>query len=794
MIGHRSGVAIGIVLLGSIGPGQARAQPPPAASQELRAVLENPSIPADDRARRALEAAAEIDATAQATPRLADRLARWGEAIALLDGFLGREPAVPSAATLRFQGGVYAWARGRGLLDSADSAPGDPDLRARAIEALDDAVRRLRGVPTPGDDPTDPFGQNVRFRLAQALADRARLDPEGAPGRLGVEREARGLLDRAASLPAIRGYATLLKAELATRLGMTGQAQIEVEEAEKATPAPPPASILEIKVAALAGRSLFDDAFRAVDASRADDGFRDLLRLRIALAARRATGAGKPRDAIDARAFGLADALRQGGRVEGRRGLIELARAIDEPPPNAPEGWWACLAEGQVRLGNPTRGGRLAARGGDRLEADGQGEAAARLRSKAGAYLFEAEQFAEADRVLTRVADAPAARVAAPVRARAGMLRALSRGRGLALHQPGASREAYLAALEAQVRDFPADPSSGEARWLLGKVRQAAGRKDEAVTLWSGIAHGHPRWLEASLIVADLLRQGVEDQRIGRNSAIVRARMDEARRSIRAMLDAASEGSEPALLGLRAARLELIPGPGAGDPARALEAVDRVLQGAASAEEHRQARLDRMVALAELSRFVEAEQVARLESKAGDPIPILPALRRLDRAAAETESDILRRKIGTVARVITARLSEKLDTFPPPIRDEVRLRHARATLFAGDPGLARREIAAWGGPGQLDDADLLRDLADTYLRLDAFALAIDVERIRSGRLAPGSLPWFEARYGLALAYFRSHQPKEAARIIDATAILHEDLGGGDLKARFQRLRQRIEQE
>ncbi len=785
----RSGVgavAVGILLLAS--PEPATAQDP--GSADLRAVLENSAIPADDRARRALEAAATLDATAQQAPRIADRLARWDEALALLDGFLSRNPAIETSPLLRFQGGVYAWAKGRTLLDQADVAPGEPAHRLGAIAALDDAVARLRAVPTRPEDGNDPFAQNLRFRLAQAIADRARLDPEGLPTRLAAEREARSLLERTMTLPQLRGYAHLLRSELSARLGLLGQAQIEIEQAEKSIPPPPPSAVLEVKVAALTGRSLFDDARKLVAGSKVDEAFKGLLTLRVALAARHDVNAGPSRDAIDAQAFGIAEGLREQNRPEGRRALIELARAIDEPAASAPEGWWDLLAEGQLRLGNPTRAGRLAAKGADRLEAGTQPAAAARLRSRAGACLFEAGQFAEADRVLTRIVDSPA--VAADARAKAGMLRALARGRALATRQAGASRESYLSALEAQVRDFPGDQASGEARWLLGKVRLSSGRRDDAIGLWSGIPHGHPRWLEAALAVADLLRQGVEDQRIGREASATRIKLDEARRSIRAALDAATEGAEPAALGLRRARLELIPG--AGDPGRALEAADRVLAGPAQADQHRQARLERMVALAELSRFFEAEQVARLEARAGALAETLPALMVLDHAAADSESEILRRKIGLVLKVLTARLVEKLDILSPAERDQGRLRHARALLFAGEPVAARREIVAWGGPSGLDDADLLRDLADVYLRLDAFALAIDVERLRGARLAPGSLPWLESRYGLALAYFRSRRAKDAGQIIDATAILHPELGGGELKGKFERLRQRIEQE
>ncbi len=87
---------------------------------------------------------------------------------------------------------------------------------------------------------------------------------------------------------------------------------------------------------------------------------------------------------------------------------------------------------------------------------------------------------------------------------------------------------------------------------------------------------------------------------------------------------------------------------------------------------------------------------------------------------------------------------------------------------------------------------LLPDLADTYVRLDAHELAIDVQRLRAKLAANGSLAWFDARYGLALAYYRARKPKEALHLIDATAILHPDLGGGELREKYIRLRQRIE--
>ena len=87
---------------------------------------------------------------------------------------------------------------------------------------------------------------------------------------------------------------------------------------------------------------------------------------------------------------------------------------------------------------------------------------------------------------------------------------------------------------------------------------------------------------------------------------------------------------------------------------------------------------------------------------------------------------------------------------------------------------------------------VLRDLADIYARLEAFELAVDAHRLRSRRAVPGSLAWLDARYGLALALYRTGKAEEARRIIDATAILHPELGGGNLSEKFKRLRERLQ--
>jgi tetratricopeptide (TPR) repeat protein len=754
---------------------------------ELRATLANPSLSVDDRARRALEGVTSIDQAAQESAAPAVRRKLWGQATGLLDEFLARNPTVGSSPLIRFQAGVYRWAEGRSFAQEFELSPANAQARAGAVQALEDAIGRLRAVGLKSVDSADPLAQNVRFRLAQAIADRARLEPENELTRMASEREALAMLDSSMTAPGLRAFARLLRAELANRLRLYGQAQMEIEEAEKLTPPPPAVDVLEAKVAAMTGRELFTDARSLVASSKINEDLKRLLTLRIVLGRRRGLPPGRDRKEVDAEAFQIARPMAGSGRPEARRGLMELARTVDEPAGDAAPETWDLLAEGHLRLGDATRAGRLEAKGAERADVIGLVDQAASLRYKAGACLFEAEKFAEADRWLSRVVETPKA--PRDLRGRAGMLRALARGRALATRQPGASRSSYQQGLESQVRDFPDEPATGEARWLLGQLRLASGRPEDAVALFSAIRHGQPRWLDARLVTADLLREAVEVQTINRDESATRAKMEAARKSLRSESDSASPGEESVALMLKLDRLELTPV--AGDPSEAIDVCDRLLKAAASADVHRLARLYRVVAQAQAGRWIEAEQAARVESRTGTPTDLLPALRPLGRSAAEADSEISRRRLGLILRIFTSRMIDRIDEVPTADRDQVRLQHARALLFSGDLPASRREVISWGGPKDPDDPELLRDLADLYSRLEAFELVIDVERLRAGRLATGSLPWLEARYGLALAYYRSDRAKEARQVIDATAILHSELGGGDLRGRFERLRQKL---
>ena len=748
--------------------------------------LDDRKVSVADRERLATEIATNLDAAALAAPTPEARRARWVEAATVLDRFRDRNPGHPGERAFALQAAVYRWAEAQSWNVLAESQPADPAPKARAIEALDAAIARLGPIAGGAGRADDPLAQGARYRLARALADRAKLVVEGAKGLRG---EALGWLDPPIREPALKGFAILLRAELLTDLGEYDRASADLDASAHADPAPSPLERLEVGTRLLVARQRFDEASRAIEAATmVEDSARARLAFRVALARFQDLPRGPARSTAEADVFRKAEALRAAGTPEGRAALAALAAAIEEPGPGLGPESWDALAEGQAILGHPDRAGALAAAAAEKAQALGHRERAVALRRRAAAFLFQAGSFARADALLTRIVDDPKAGEARP---KAGLMRILARAK--LLEQGGgdakAAASAYLAALEGQIRDFPREDGADEARWRLGKARIAAGDREKAVGLWSDIAHSSPRWLAARLVVLDLLEGDLDAPLLNDDLAEARHVMDEAQRLLDRASAEAGDGPERAEVELRRALLDLIPE--VGHPETALAACDRLARSAGRDPLRDRARRLRIVALAQLGRAVDAEREARVESTAAPFDELLDLCARLDRSARASESELARRRMGGIVRTLLAPILAKRPEITPARRAEAALRLARARFFGGDPDGARKTLTdAAIDPEALDDR-LLSDLADQYAELDAHAPAADAYRLLARRREPGSIPWLAARFGQALAYSRSNRPREARQLIDGTAILHPDLGGGGLRNKFEHLRGRL---
>jgi len=755
----------------------------------MKRQLEDPSVGVAQREILAIETAGTLDRAAQAETHIGAKQARWDEAVRLLDEFREKNRDQTRTKEFKLQAAVYRWAQARAWHDRHASAPADDAARAREVAALDDAIARLRSIVS---DEDGVLPDNIRFRLAWALADRAELEAPGAPTRLARDEQALKLLEKSPGEPRLAGYHKLLKAELLRRSGKFADAAVLITEASKLNPPPPESEVLDVSVRVLTNARKFVEARSVVTASKLAPGAKALDLVRIALAEARAAGGGDRSTAIK-ELMDQVRALRVLKAPETRIALAEWAASGVVPGDESPPEAWDALAEGAVIRDDHVKAAEYEEKAAERAEKTNAQETAAGYRLRGAGFLFQAGKYVEADAILTKVMADP--HVGA-LRPKAGLLQCLTRGRAVAAGAAGIAANSYAEALERQIRDFPNDPTATEARWLLGAAEQDRGASEKARALWGAIPPTADRWIDARLAIADGMRRDIEDRM---STAEDQAQIDAfaaASKFLTESLEAARPRpeSDQAELMLREARLELIPD--LGKPRQARDVLDRVNRMNLTAAQRYRVRLGRTVALAALGRYVEAEREAQQHPSWADPASrpdFMDAIRLLDLGASTAQADLQQRRFGLVARLlIQPLLKEGEETgLDPDQRSELTFRLARSLLFQGDAHGAQEVLRGWSLPRKTVDDRLLRDLADLYSRLEAYELAIDVDRLRTRNLASGIPAWFDARYNLALAYYRLGQRREALQLIEGTAILHPDLGGGSLQEKFIRLRQRL---
>jgi tetratricopeptide (TPR) repeat protein len=792
----RRACVTGLIVL-VFGHGQSLRAQEPAPGDELaqhlatlKAQVEDTSLAIGQREALVQEMAGTLDRAARGAVSADQSQERWGRAIGLLDEFNSQNPGHPITREFQLQSAVYRWAQGQGWREAGNLNPGDSRARREATAALDDAIVRLRSISAEGVEKV--LADNVRFRLARALADRAGLEPMDSPNRRSRESDALALLQEPMTEAGLRGFSSLLKADLLLRGSRIDEAAAELDAASRADPPPPEREILDVRIPVLIGQKKFKEAEAAITASQLDLPGKDLELVELRLAELTKLAPGNDRFAVEQDMFRLIKALRQGKTNEARLGLLALAQSGIDPDPRNTAEIWDILAEAQEVRGDAVKAGALELRAARRAEEQGQAEAAAGFRLRSGGFLFQAGRYAEADALLSRVADEPRAGAFRP---KAGMLRAMARGRALAGGAPGVTASTYAEALQKQIVDFPADPATDEARWLLGTLFRATGEPGKAEPFWTAIAQGSPRWLDARLAVADIKLSAVESELLsGERHLIVLAYQRAESFLIESAQHARNEREQVELL-LAQARLNLVPT--AGKAPLALSILERLGGMGMTPQERYRARLARMIALVQVGPpYLDAEREAQTHASWADPSAhwaFIDAIRLIDQCASFAVVDLHQRRLGLVLRLLVQPVLQNPDDekWTAEERSGIKLRLTRAYLFLGDERNARSSFQGWAGLSRSAPDDLLRDLADTYNRLEVYELAIDVQRLRLRNLQTGSPSWFEARYGLALAYFHAGHLKEAAQLIDATAILHPELGGGAVQKKFIKLRQRL---
>ena len=755
----------------------------------LQSRIDDPTVEIVLRERLALELATTLDRAAQGAENPETRRSLWNDAVATLDRFRETHRDQDLSRPFEVQAAVYLWARARMEMAAYQSDPANKEAKARAVADLETSIARLRAVAKGEGTSEDIVSKNKRFRLAQALADLAELNDSATDAPSDLRKEALAALNPAITEPSLAGFQLLLRASLLVRLNRLAEAGVVLDEASKLKTPIVPRQLLEGKVEWLTTEKKYAQALTLIENSEEIElGLKPLLKSKVLLGQwKNAKVSESERSAVETSFFKELAALRKAKRPEYRSLLLETAGAIKEPDSKQSEEPWDLLSEAAVASRDLGRAGELEIKGAERAKVLGRSAAAKELRLKAGAYFYQASRLADVEKAVGPILADPAS---GPARVKASLLIALSLGRAVGQGGRGEIRSRYESALKKHLATFPDDPSFTEVEWLLGKLKIEDGDRQGATTLWKKIKHGQPRWLDAQIELARLLRLDLDNQRLNGDRDAAESRFKSAAEFLQGCLKQAQGEMETNAIRIEMARLELTPS--VGRPTDAIKRLDLVMRSVVTPEQRSTARWLRLVALAQLSRFVEAETYARHEARDADPMQLLEPTRLLDRTAAESDSDLRARRVGFLITILLDRLRTFQDIYTPEQLAEISLRHARSLSFTGNDAMAKRSLQSGRPLPPNANPDLLRDLAELYVRLNAYGLAEDVQRLRAKRLPAGSIPWFDACYGLALAYYQEGKGKEALHLIDATSILHPELGGSELKTKFIRLRQRLE--
>jgi tetratricopeptide (TPR) repeat protein len=738
--------------------------------------LAEPGLSLAQREEIVLDMAATLHRAAEHAGTDEARLRRWAESSELIDTFEAEHPGHPRHALFIAQAGADRAAAGRVLAAQAEIRPDRPELRDRAAVSLDEAIRRLGSIDLEAAPDLAP---RVRLQHAAALMARADLEPSDAEAARERRTRALALLEDSPPRPDLAGTYQLLKSRIQIELGLLDDAERSLEAADAASA--PLAERTSALVSLRLARKRFVEASAAIDRlPETDHDERALLNLRVALARREEGGTEGEKGETDA--LQIVRGLRESGDAAARLALVRLGRAVDEPSTRLDADGARLLVEAKLAAGEGAAAAALAARAAEQADADGHPDDAASLRYQAAAIFVRERRVRDAIGLLDAVADSEPA---GPLRARAALLRAVLLGRG------GAGTTPYLEALSSLIERFPEAAEAGEARWLLGRARREQDDLDAAESLWLAIPRGHPRWLDARLAVARAERERIEGLVQDDGAEEARQRIRAAREAL-GLVEAEVPGEDPSRndLALAAADLDLVPI--AGEPRRALGALDRLLSAPLDEARRERGRLLRVLALAGTGQYAEAERAYQDAVERALTPELIELTRRLDLAASLADSDLAARRLGALLRVVGRTILDGGGDLDGPARAEVGLRMIRADYFRGDVGGARRAFAGWADAVESLPPATWPDLADLAMRLGDARRAIDVELRVVRRGPPGSLASLRAQFQQALALSQLGHDDEALKVLDATATLHPDLGGPALKARYEALRKRLE--
>jgi len=790
--------------------------------------LQRPDLPDSQRADLVIELSRCLAEWAVSSPPEV-RGPLWQRASQVTRDFAQDHPQDPRLPLVRLQQALGHLARGELARQEAQLAAGQTDLLEQARTHLRVAVGELRelagevqgrlreqglaGPGEPGGLSTHQLAslqKNVQYQFARALSNQGRCYETDSSDRADSLNQAVALLARLAGLDPVDPLAWKSRVDLSVcyrLLADYAAARRQIDALRALKPSPP----LELRVRAeqihlaLATNQL-DKAFSVLAQGRQIDGTTspelDYAWLETYLAAGRAAAYAKRKAQAAQWQTKATEQLGQIERLHGpywtRRAGMLLARYVRVSPGGGNLATLVPAAESAFRSGQfddalalYDRARTLAAKQGDSARAFDLGYVAATIEHQRRRHDEARDRY---HRLAMATPDHPKAADA--------HLLAIYHAAQIVKDQPQPSLDRYTALLQEHLRTWPNGPTADRARRRLGRLHELQRDWQAAIRAYQAISPGDPEYLPVVEAVERSYRAWLAEQKAaGKPNEQTAAR---AAGWFESMV-VGPQGRLPERWSplqrfavLAAARFRLNYTAAGYD--RTEDLLSAALKTATDAPPQWKsaARVLLVVSLAGQGRSGEAGRLLA-QISGGSTEQLLGMLQGLERVAAtarpEVRSELARLQLRAIKLLRAGRTS-----LSPAQERTIKGIHAQSLSDAGRTEEARQAYEALAeayprdGAVQEAYANLLLTRLDQAptdaARKKPIKTALKKWRELEKKSPPQSRRWFLAKYWVARLQFELGNKTQAAKIVTLLRLLHPELGGPDMKPRFEELLKR----
>ncbi len=787
--------------------------------------LAEPELSASRRALLTIELSLTLADEAVSSPP-EKRPPLWQRAQQVVDELAAKHPESPRLIQVRLQSALNALARGELARQEAELSLGGQGAFDEARAYLRAAIKQLREVAQEAETMRRQLGrdellgagasadrlsarqlesilENVRYELARALRNQGQCYAEGSADRADALNQAVELLHLAAGLDAEHPLAWPSRIDQIVCYRLLGDFRAAYQRLEALAVRNPPPSVTLRARAEEARLALAENApakaIQILSAGRELDGVTsphlDLAILETLIAEWKAAREAEDQEKAETL---YRDAAHQVRRIERQYGPYWMRRAetlLAGSMGGATEsGDLASLvraAEGYYRSQRPDDAlaaydlaFKLARAQRNRDRAFELGYIAATIEHQRGRHEQALTRYRSL--AIEHLPDHPKAPLAHQV--------AIQHAAELARSGDQEDLERYASLLAEHRRTWPREPSTDRVRWRAARLAELNRDWPAAIEAYREISPSDPDYAEAVRATGRccerwLAERKAEGKPVEKTAAEAAAWFESVITGTEGRLPERWSPAQQAAA-LVAARLWL-DHTSAGH-VRAGQILSAALEGASDAGDtwRSDARSLLVYSLAASGRGEEAVEV--LEGiTAGNPEQILVMLDGLSRLAAGAAPEVREEIAGIQLRAVGMLESRKADLGPAVQRMLARI-HAQALADDGQTGAA---LAAFQSLAERypRDARIQEGYAQLLLgQPDRPSLEAALARWREleRNTQEGSDLWFRAKYGVALAHARLGHKQKAAQILTQLEVLHPELGGEEMAARFRDLLRR----